>query len=92
MNNVGKNTIDSQHSDEIMDSYMTMYINYQFNKNGSISTYSSFYLNKSTKIGYIGLVQSSAISSTPYTYVPDTIYDILTLNDGTTAQNFSTDT
>lgn len=72
MDNVGNNDGDSQHSDEIEDYYMTMYINYQFNRNGSISTYSSFYMNKDIVVGYISLVQSMAISSTPYTYVPDT--------------------
>lgn len=90
-NNVGSNTVDSQHSDNISDFYMTMYINYQFNKNGSVSTYSSFYMNKDTTIGYIGLVQSQLISSTPYTYLPDTSYKTLTLHDGSITQSFTKD-
>ena len=91
MDNVGKNTNDSQHSNDIKESYMTVYVNYQFNKNGSVSTYSSFSVNKNIKVGYLGLVQSMAISETPYTYVPDTIYDKLTLNNGET-QDFTKNT
>ena len=89
MDNVGNNTSLSQNSDDINDSYMTMYINYQFNKNGSVSTYSSFYINKDITVGYIGLVQSQPIGSTAYTYIPDTSYKVLTLNDGSASQNFN---
>lgn len=94
MENVGNNTVDSQHSDDIADSYMTMYINYQFNLNGSLSTYSSFYINKNISVGYIGLVQSIALSTnpSPYTYVPDTTYKVLTLHDGSATQHFQKDT
>lgn len=89
MNNVGNNTSASQNSDEITDSYMTMYINYQFNMNGSLSTYSSFYINKDISVGYIGLVQSMKMGEAPYTYVPDTTYKVLTLHDGSQVQTFA---
>ena len=69
MENVGNTDINF---DEVEQSYMTMYINYQFNKNGSISTYSSFYMPMDINVGYIGLTQSYRVSETPYTYVPDT--------------------
>lgn len=91
MSNVGNNTINSQNSDDITDYYFTVYVKYQFNRNGSISTYSSFYINKNITVNGLGLVQSQAISSTPYTYVPDTTFENLTLNDGT-EHSFSTST
>lgn len=92
MEHVGYNNADSQHSDEIEDYYMTMYINYQFNRNGSISTYSSFYMNKDISVGYISLVQSMSISSTPYSYVPDTItYQTPVLHEGVEQKITNTD-
>ena len=71
MENVGN--VTEINSDDIEQSYMTMYINHQFNRNGSVSTYSSFYMPMDIKVGYVGLVQSYRVSETPYTYVPDTI-------------------
>jgi len=91
MENVGKNTADSQNSDEITDYYLKMAITYQFNRNGSLSQYSSFYINKDMDCGYIGLVQSFSLGSNPYTYIPDTSYDTLTLHDGSATQRFSRD-
>ena len=70
MENLGN--VTNINSDDIEQSYMTMYINHQFNRNGSVSTYSSFYMPRDIRVGYIGLVQSYRISETPYTYVPDT--------------------
>jgi hypothetical protein len=69
MENIGNVDINFE---EVEQSYMTMYITYQFNKNGSISTYSSFYMPMDINVGYIGLTQSYRVSETPYTYVPDT--------------------
>ena len=87
MNNIGN--VTAINSEEIEQSYMTMYINYQFNKNGSVSTYSSFYLPMDIDIGYIGLVQTARISNTPYTYIPDTTtYTTPILHDVVTNINF----
>ena len=83
MENVGRNDKDSQHSDSIDENYMTVYVSYGFNRNGSVSTYCSYHVNKDISLGYIGLVQSMAISSDTYTYVPDTVYDSPTRHGGT---------
>lgn len=94
MNNVGNNTADSQNSDEIEDYYAKIAIRYSFNKNGSLSEYNSYYINKTLNIGYIGLVQSISIkngTNPPYTYIPDTTYDVLTPHDGSVTQRFSKD-
>ena len=78
MENIGNVDINFE---EVEQSYMTMYITYQFNKNGSISTYSSFYMPMDINVGYIGLTQSYRVSETPYTYVPDTtVYQIPVLH------------
>ena len=92
MANVGNNTDESHHSDEIADYYFRTSVNYQFNRNGSMSQYNSHYFNKDVSVGYIGLVQSIALANTPYTYVPDTQYDVLTLHDGSTSQYFYPET
>lgn len=92
MENVGNNNSDSQNSDEITDHYAKIAIRYSFNKNGSLSEYNSYYINKELKIGYIGLVQSISLKSgdkMPYTYLPDTDYEVLTLHDGSVTQRFS---
>lgn len=88
MANVGNNTDESHHSDEIADYYFRTSVNYQFNRNGSMSQYNSHYFNKDVSVGYIGLVQSMALATkpAPYTYVPDTQYDVLTPHDGSTSQ------
>lgn len=70
MDNVGN--VTELNPESIQENYMTMYINYQFNRNGSISTYSSFYFPIDVRLDYIGLVQSSQVSTTPFTYIPDT--------------------
>jgi hypothetical protein len=72
MDHVGTNDALSQKSDDIEESYVTFYINYQFNRNGSISTYSSYLVNKNITGCNFGLVQSGAIGH--YAYIPDTIY------------------
>lgn len=89
--NVGNNTADSQNSDDITDYYAKVAITYQFNKNGSVSEYNSYYINKELKVGYIGLVQSISLGVGSYTYLPDTVYDTLTLHDGSVTQRFSKD-
>lgn len=87
MNNVG--SVEILNPEEINECYMTMYITYQFNKNGSISTYSSFYMPMTLKIDYIGLVQSARVSDTPYTYIPDTTtYKTPVLHDCVTTITF----
>ena len=75
MDNVGRNDGDSQHSEAIEDHYMTVYVSYRFCRNGSVSTYCTYNINKYVTMGYIGLVQSMPVSSETYTYVPDTEYD-----------------
>jgi len=95
MENVGFNTNDSQYSNDIQDYYITMYVNYQHNRNGSLSTYSSFYVNKNINVGYFGLVQSIALPSTSgvtatYLYLPDTTtYQSIYEHTGETAVQFS---
>lgn len=84
MDNVGNNTNESLYSDDITDSYLTLYVDYKFNINGSISTYSSFYINKDMSLGYFGLVQSGSISNTSVLYIPDTVYDTPTVQNATT--------
>lgn len=83
MDNVGNNTAESQHSEDITENYLRMSILYQFNRNGSISQYNSYTINKDLALGYSGLVQSMAFSSSPYIYSPDTIYDDLILHNTT---------
>ena len=91
IDNVGNNTNESLYSEEINDSYLTMYIDYQFNMNGSVSTYSSFYINKNITLGYFGLVQSGAISDTSYMYIPNTSYNTPILQ-GSMTYKFTPDT
>lgn len=87
--NVGNNTNESQFSEDITDYYITLYVDYQFNRNGSLSTYSSFYVNKQLSVGYFGLVQSIALSNPVYTYVPDTqSYQSLVEQTGASSQYF----
>jgi hypothetical protein len=91
MENVGHNDNDSQHSEEITDYYMTVYTCYDFNRNGSLSTYGSFYINKDIKLGHLDLVQSIAIGTSTYTYVPDTIFEELTPHLPETRHTFTND-
>lgn len=77
MENVGKNDNDSQHSDAIADSYYRLSTRYQFNKNGSVSEYHTYTINKTFELGYGGLVQASKVEEDPYIYTPDTVYDDL---------------
>ena len=92
MDHVGNNTNDSQHSDEIQESYLRLSVTYEFHDNGSISTYSSVRADRDLEVDYIGLVQSMTIGETPYTYVPDTTYEHLTLQEHRTLHNFGRDT
>ena len=88
--NVGNNTNESQFSEDIEDYYITLYVDYQFNRNGSLSTYSSFYVNKDLSVGYFGLVQSIALSNPVYTYLPDTTtWQSLVEQTGAETQRFS---
>lgn len=88
MANVGNNTNDSQCSEEIDDYYFTVYINYQFNRNGSVSTYSSYYANRDILYGTFGLVQSMQIGK--YGYIPDTKnYEVLTSQEDKSYLNFA---
>lgn len=82
MENVGRNNADSQHSEAIENHYMKVYVSYEFNRNGSVSTYCSYDINKYLTMGYFGLVQSMAVSAATYTYVPDTVCDMPSLHDG----------
>ena len=88
MANAGNHTNESQHSEDIHESYMRHCFRYEFHRNGSVSTYCSFRINKDMELGYIGLVQSMTVADAPYTYVPDTTYDDLTIQDSTMIHNF----
>lgn len=92
MENAGQNDKDSQHSDEIEECYMTVYTCYSFNRNGSLSTYCSYHINKDIKLGHIDLVQSMAIGTDTYTYVPDTTFDEVTRHQSETKHTFTNDT
>jgi len=92
MHNTGNNTNESQHSEEIEESYLRVNVKYEFRENGSVTTYCSFWINKELELGYIGLVQSMAVDSTTYTYVPDTSYKNLTVQGSSSIHFFSRDT
>ncbi|MBR4978067.1 MAG: hypothetical protein IKY95_03840 [Bacteroidales bacterium] len=94
MNNLGSNTKDSQHSEDIEDWYYSLVTRYQFNRNGSVSQYHTYKIYKTFDVGYGGLVQSGRfaendpentsyyIGNLPYVYTPDTkILDVLTCHD-----------
>ena len=83
MENVGYNDPDSQHSEDIADSYFRLSVKYQFNRNGSISQYNTYDIHKTLALSYCGLVQSMTIASDPYIYSPDTIYDSMILHNDT---------
>ena len=91
MENVGNNDKDSQHSEDIKDYYLRLYITFQFNRNGSMSKYTSYYINKDVTLSYIGLVQSMRISAEPYMYTPDTIYDDIIKQDQTITYHLTND-
>lgn len=92
MDHVGHNTNESQHSEDIKESYMRLCVRYEFHRNGSISTYCSFRINKDLELDYIGLVQSMTVGDTTYTYVPDTLYKKLTFQDNSTIHSFTKET
>jgi hypothetical protein len=81
MENVGNNTNDSQFSNDIKEFYMRLCINYQFNLNGSVSTYSSYFIGKDITGCNLGLVQAQAIGNPAYCYIPDTIHDEITISE-----------
>ena len=83
MERVGSNTNASQCSDEIGESYLRLYVRHVFCENGTVSTYCSFDINKDIDLQYFGLVQSMRTAEAPYAYIPDTVYDQLTPQDGT---------
>ena len=58
MDNLGSNTNDSQHSEDIKDWYYSLVTRYQFNRNGSVSQYHTYKIYKEFDVGYGGLVQS----------------------------------
>jgi len=89
MKNVGHNTNDSQCSDEISERYLRVAVTYEFHENGSVSSYHRIESTREIDVEYIGLVQSMCVADVPYTdspgipytYVPDTVYDQLTMHE-----------
>ena len=81
MENAGHNTNDSQCSDAIAESYLRAKVTYEFHGNGSVSSYHTIKCARKIDVDYIGLVQSMCVASVPYTYVPDTVYDQLTVHE-----------
>ena len=92
MEHVGHNTNASQCSDEIAESYLRMYVRHVFCENGSVATYCGFDINRDIDVQYFGLVQSMRTAENPIAYIPDTVYEQLTPQDGTQIFWLSRDT
>lgn len=88
MENVGYNTNDSQCSDAITESYLRVTVTYEFHGNGSVSSYHKIKCEREIDVDYIGLLQSMCVAEVPYTYVPDTVYDQLTVHEDNTKHTF----
>ena len=79
MDNFGKNTDESHHSEKITEIYMSFYNTYRFHKNGSTVVYTSYKIVKNLPtVAIIAGVQSGAFSVDTtageghYVYVPGT--------------------
>lgn len=92
MSNVGFNTNESHHSEEICESYLHICVQYEFHRNGSISTYTNLRILKDVDLQFLGLVQSMPFDGDPIAYVPDTIYDQLTQQNDEMLLSFTKDT
>ena len=92
MDNPGSNTNHSHHSEEITRSYLRLGVRYEFHENASVSTYSDYHIRSHIQVQSIGLVQSMAIGKEPVAYIPDTVYETLTLQDSTMLLSLKKDT
>jgi len=86
INNVGNNTNTSMNNDSIDDYYCSVSITHRFQKNGACVMFESYDINKEINVGYFGMTQSIAFNTANhYMYVPNTIYDDITLHEPSTS-------
>ncbi|MBQ4112903.1 MAG: hypothetical protein IJD38_08915, partial [Clostridia bacterium] len=102
MNNAGKNTNQSHHSEDIGEAYVTVYNTYRFHKNGACVVYTDYVFEKDVSLGMVSGVQSNTFVvkktvkdeegndktvSTNYVYLPGSkSYKTPTEHDSSDAQ------
>ncbi|MBR7094774.1 MAG: hypothetical protein IKC73_00990, partial [Clostridia bacterium] len=102
MDNAGKNTNQSHHSEDIGEAYVTVYNTYRFHKNGACVVYTDYVFEKDVSLGMVSGVQSNTFGvnktvkdeegndktiSTNYIYLPGSkSYKTPTEHDSSDAQ------